>query len=105
MSGIEVTRDAPDGLSGQLWVFRVVALYLGAGDSAEVQPVYYARFERPTLRHKRRPVGVWEMTDERAYRSSIKRAEVPFPADVLKEAVARVKITAVDANGKPFEAA
>lgn len=92
MPRVDVLREAPDRLTREHWTFTTSA---GVGtERIALQLEYYAPEQRATPRHKyqRRAFNDrWDSADDRPYYSRIPRAAVPLPADVVAEAVERVR--------------
>lgn len=82
--------DWRTSLSGERWTFNVAA-GLGSGD-VELRLESYAVLGRPTPRHRFKVQKFWSRDDERSYRSSIRRADVPVPLSVQHEAAEKVSI-------------
>lgn len=90
MASIEVTREAIDGLSDQVWRFHVLTSY--SGENVTLRLAYYAVRERPTKRHKQTVLKKWDSMDKRSYYSDVPTSCVPLPDDVRLEAVGKVNI-------------
>jgi hypothetical protein len=100
MVRIEVTREAPDRLSDQVWQFSVSSDW--SSDEVRLLLGYYARRQRATTRHKMkleagRP-SQWDRTEQRSYHSGIEANDVPLPDDVKAEAIAALKIVVIGAS-------
>ena len=94
----EVTREAEDRLSDQLWRFH--AYSNGAGQDLVIQLSKYAVRSRPSTRHKMKVDGLWDSHDQRSYHSTIKAADVPLPDDVIQEALRLIPVTIVLPTGE-----
>lgn len=100
MAGIEVTREAPDRLSDQVWRFHLSSDW--SGDEVRLLLDYYAKRQRPTPRHKMkladgRP-SQWSRIEQRSYYSGIEAKDVPLPDDVRDEAIAALKVVVIGAH-------
>ncbi len=91
------TPDKKGCLRAVRWEFAVWAEH--GGNRVHVRLQRYSEMERKSHRHKFRTVRQWDAYDERAYNSDIKRAEVPVPIHVQREAVSMIKIEVVPMDG------
>lgn len=92
---IEFGRSPEDGLSRQVWEFRLKSL---ASDRPVLELDRYAEAARNTRRHGFIVGKHWWRLEQRS--SNMKRDEVPMPIEVLTQ----VRVSLADAVGRiPFE--
>lgn len=99
MSRIEIERESEGRLHRKVWRFDVMTGRYAGKSIIGLRPMWYAVQVRETTRHKYRTQAQWDSFDERGYVSSIKRADVPLPADVCRDAMAAVTVEILDING------
>lgn len=85
---IEVTRNLSE-TEREIWQFTVSNWI---SDGVYLRLGLYAKQSRMSSRHKFRNEALWDKIDERFYHSSIRRADVPEPDDVVQEAISLVRI-------------
>ena len=89
---MEIERVSEDGLSREVWVFRLGVRWTDTQVNAVITK--YAREKRASKRHKfvSDPAHRFSDFDRRKYNSGIEAQDVPLPDDVIAEVKARVTI-------------